>query len=463
MAGIAGAGQVIDVATIVNQLMAVERIPVTKLDTQIRATQAKITAYGSLKSKLATLQSAARALSTGFDVAKNSVKATASDPTALDVSVTGVTALTTRQVTINTLATKQRLQSADFASTTTDLGLTSTIQLEVGEWSGASFTADGTKTPKTIDLTGKSLTQIASAINAAGAGVSARIEGPAGASHLVLESTTEGSKSGFRITNVGGPAETDFIYDGVAGDMTRKVEAVNASVTVDGTNYTSQNNTVTGVPGLTLTLKSKPAAAVTITAAADSSLLKTKLEAFTTAYNDLLSYTKKVAPTGPDSSGDLKNDVSVPGILRSVRSAITQVTGPAEMSTLNQLGVRFEKDGTLKIDQEDLDSAVANKYDAVVGLLSGTNGATASIMSKVSSKIGDLLATDGVVGAKNDSLSKILQRQNDQRTRLADRLPMIEKQYLTTYSTLDAKLSILQQQLSSVTAALNGLTPRSDS
>ena len=426
------------------------------MDTKIRSTQTKISAFGTLKSKLSTLQTAARAMSTGFDVAKNSIKATSSNTAAIDVSVTGVTAVTAHQVTVASLAAKHRIQTADFADPAASLGMSSSIFIELGSWAGTSFTPDATKTGVTISLTGKSLNDVASAINAAGGGVSARVEGVTGAKHLVVESVTEGTSSAMRITRSAGPAnEKGLVYDRSIGLMTEAVAAANAVLTVDGTQVTSQTNTVTtAVSGLTFNLKAVSADPITLSTSVDSTLLKTKLDAFVTAYNDVWAYSKKVAPTGPDTTGDLKNDSSVPSIIRNLRTAITQATGPAAAATLNRIGVRFEKDGTLALNQSELETAMATKYDAVAGLLSGTNGASASLMGSISSKIGTILNPNGIVGSRSEGLQRTLTRQNAQRFKIAEKLPKIETRLLIQYSTLDAKLTGLGQKLSAVRSAL---------
>jgi flagellar hook-associated protein 2 len=456
MASITSAGSSLDVQSIVSQLMSVERMPLNAMDTKIRSTQTKISAFGTLKSKLSTLQTAARAMSTGLDVAKNSIKVTSSNTAAVDVSVTGVTAVTTHQVTVSALAAKHRIQTADFADPAAPLGMSSSIFVEIGSWAGTAFSPDAAKTGVTIDLTGKSLNDVASAINAAGGGVSARVEGLTGSKHLVVESVTEGTASAVRITRSAGPAnEKGLVYDRLTGGMTETVAAANAALTVDGTAVTSQTNTVTtAVAGLSFNLKAISADPVTLSTTVDSSLLKTKLDAFISAYNDIAAYAKRVAPTGPDTAGDLKNDSSVSTIIRSLRTAVTQATGPAAAATLNRIGVRFEKDGTLSLNQAELDTAMATKYDAVAGLLSGSNGASASLMGSISSKIGTILNPNGVVGSRTDGLQKMLARQNAQRLKIAEKLPKIESRLLIQYSTLDAKLTGLSQKLSAVRSAL---------
>src|SRR4051812_38308955 len=59
-----GIGSGLDVQGIVDKLMAVERAPLDQLNTTETAVQSKISAFGTLKSSLAALQGAVKALAT---------------------------------------------------------------------------------------------------------------------------------------------------------------------------------------------------------------------------------------------------------------------------------------------------------------------------------------------------------------------------------------------------------------
>src|SRR5918911_1460746 len=79
-----GVGSNIDVNGIVTQLMAVEKQPLTALDTKEASFQGQLSAYGSLRGALSTFQSAAEGLSS---LAKfQAFSATASDTSILSAS-----------------------------------------------------------------------------------------------------------------------------------------------------------------------------------------------------------------------------------------------------------------------------------------------------------------------------------------------------------------------------------------
>ena len=82
----AGVGSGLDVGGIINQLMAVERQPLSRLQTQQKRYQAKLSAFGQLQSAMSKLQDAAATLakSTTF----SATTASAGDTKAFTVSST---------------------------------------------------------------------------------------------------------------------------------------------------------------------------------------------------------------------------------------------------------------------------------------------------------------------------------------------------------------------------------------
>jgi flagellar hook-associated protein 2 len=57
-----GIGSGLDIESMIKQLVAVERVPVTKLQTEATSLQTKLSTYGKLQSGMAALRDAAAAL-----------------------------------------------------------------------------------------------------------------------------------------------------------------------------------------------------------------------------------------------------------------------------------------------------------------------------------------------------------------------------------------------------------------
>ncbi|MFT4102685.1 MAG: flagellar cap protein FliD N-terminal domain-containing protein, partial [Burkholderiaceae bacterium] len=93
----------IDVASIVDSLMLVEQTPLDSLQTKASAIEADITAFGSIKSLLTTLQDASRAL-TGSATTWNASTASSGDPTTVDVVGTNGAIKGNLSITVQQLA-----------------------------------------------------------------------------------------------------------------------------------------------------------------------------------------------------------------------------------------------------------------------------------------------------------------------------------------------------------------------
>src|SRR5258705_7580468 len=103
-----GVGSGLDVTSIVNQLMAAERQPLTALDTKQSGINAKLSAYGSLKSVLGTLQSASAAAA---DAGKyNTASASVADATLASASAAAGTAAGSHSLEVQALALAQKLK-----------------------------------------------------------------------------------------------------------------------------------------------------------------------------------------------------------------------------------------------------------------------------------------------------------------------------------------------------------------
>jgi flagellar hook-associated protein 2 len=134
-----GVGSGLDVNSIVNQLMAIERRPLDRLESDKRDLETQLSAFGQLKSSLTTFQSAFADLKTldAFEV----YKAESSDETVFTATANSSAAVSFNSIQVINLAEAHKMGSVAIADTdTTMLGgagdqLTTTIN-------GEAFTVD---------------------------------------------------------------------------------------------------------------------------------------------------------------------------------------------------------------------------------------------------------------------------------------------------------------------------------
>src|SRR5688500_16641185 len=135
-----GIGSNLDVNSIVSQLMAIEQRPRTLLDTKEAAYQARLSAYGQLRSALASLQSAVQALALPSRFEART--AIAADPSILSASASASAASGTYELVVSQLAQRQSLSAAGQSSVSAAIGsgTATTLTFEFGTISGGTLT-----------------------------------------------------------------------------------------------------------------------------------------------------------------------------------------------------------------------------------------------------------------------------------------------------------------------------------
>jgi flagellar hook-associated protein 2 len=429
-----GIGSNLDVNGIVAKLMSVESQPLTALQKKEASFQAKLSAYGMLNGALSSFQNAVSALSSPATF--QTLNASSSDSSVLTGSASSSAVAGNYSISVGALAQAQSLTAAGQASTTATIGTgtstTLTFQfgtvsggsLANGVYTGASFSQDATQATGTvvIDSSNNSLQGIRDAINAANIGVTASIvnDGSSGSPyHLVLTSTNTGETRSMQITSSGGDATVSNLlsYDPAgAQNLTQATAAQNASLTVNGIAITSASNTVTdSVPGVTLNLlKANSSASLSLTN--NTSAVTTAVISFVKAYNDANSTLKNLTSydAKTKTAGLLLGDSAAQSIQMRLRSALGNAlsgVGSNTITNLSQIGIAFQKDGSLTLDNSKLQTALTNNFGDFAQLFSAYGKTTDSLVhftgSGLNSQAGSYtvsvtnLATQGKVVASD--------------------------------------------------------------
>ncbi len=391
-----GIGSNLDVNGIVTQLMALERRPLQALDRKEASFQAQLSAFGTLKSSLTSFQSAVKELNDAdrFQAYKASIGASATATvTAANSAVPGSYALEVTQ-----LAQAQKLVAAGQTSATAAIGAGS-ITFEFGTisggsfddvsgtYTGASFTADGAGAKTvTIGASNNTLAGIRDAINAAKIGVSASIvnDGSGTPYRLALSVADTGAAKSLRISVSGDAPLSSLIAHDPAGtqNLAETVSARNAAFEVDGVAITKPKNTVTDViEGVTLNLLSTNTGAPTaITVARDSGPIKTSVDALVKAYNELDATIRNVSSFNAATKQGtvLQGDVTVISLQARIRATLSNALNgiSGSYNNLSQIGVTFQKDGTLSVDSTKFEAALAQSPNDIAALFASLGKAS---------------------------------------------------------------------------------------
>lgn len=369
---VGGLASGMDTQSIIDKLVQLESQPLTLLQGRQAAFQSQVSLLGDLSSKLGALQTAASALATSGALA-NQVTSTTSSFSA--VAGSGATA-GTYQVQVAALATAAKWRSGPFgAGAAVQAG---TLSLTVG---GAAYPpadpATGLVTPLTITA-GESLAQIADAIRATGAPVSATVLNDGTSDYLSITNLATGytggnAASALQVAFTPGAGSTGTALDAGAYQQA----ATNASFSVDGLTFTRTSNTVTdALPGTTLTLEHMGGPAETLTLASDASGTQANVQRFVDAYNTVMSAVQKqlTVSASTDRSSSLAGDPTVLGLEQALESLGSSVVGGlGTVRSLADLGVRTQQDGTLTLDGTVLASAVARDPAAVNAIFSSAS------------------------------------------------------------------------------------------
>ena len=393
----------LDVNSIVSQLMTVERQPISKLNVKEAGYQAKLSAYGSVKSAVAGFQATMQSLSSASNF--QSLKATPSDLTVFSASATSAAVAGAYSLEVTSLAQAQKLAATGQTSSTAAIGTgaSTTVTFDfgtisggafnsgTGKYTGAAFTSNGAGTTDiTIDSSNNSLQGIRDAINAAQMGVTATIinDGSGTPYRLALSSDSNGVSNSMKITVSGDATVSSLLAHDPAGtqNLAQTVTAQNADFKVDGVTVSKTSNTVSDViPGVTLTLSKVTASPATLTVARDTAAASSSISSFVKAYNDLAATLKNASAydAANQKGAILQGDSTVRSLQSQLRSMLgTPVTGTSgALTTLSDVGVSFQKDGTLAVNQTKLDSVMASNFSDIASLFSSVGKATDSLVS----------------------------------------------------------------------------------
>ncbi|MDD5247963.1 MAG: flagellar filament capping protein FliD [Rhodocyclaceae bacterium] len=390
-----GMGSGIDVNGLVSKLMAVEQQPLTMLQTQEAADQAKITAYGSLSGAVSSFQTAVQSLTSTSTFSAQSVKV--GDSSVASASADGTAVSGTHTLTVTNLASSQILESGTaYSATSTQIG-TGTLTIDFGTYSGGAFAQNSAKGTKTIDISASqgSLAGIRDAINSAGIGVTASIMNDGSGYRLIMSSTDSGSSNALRIAvaNTSGTL-SDLAYNAASGgtsNMSQTQAAQDAQFSVDGVAITKSSNTVSDViSGVTLNLTgTNTGSSTTFGVSRNTSAIASAVTSLVSAYNSAASTIKGLTAydastnTGSVLLGDFTTQ-SVQSQIRSIMNTnLAYATGG--VSSLADLGVTFNKDGTLSLDSTKLASTLADPSKDVSSLFLALGKPTDSLVSYTAS------------------------------------------------------------------------------
>ncbi len=432
------------------------------LEARNEALEARISAASLLRNSLTTLASALGDRIRTGDLAPT---ADIDNPGVASISTTpGLTPTGTYSLEVSQLADSQTLVSQNYGSSSDTVG-EGTLRIRFGEVDGASFAEDTDQTPLEIEVTDSdTLQSIAAKINSASGGaLDAYVANGTNGAQLVIKGE-QGANNGFTIEGESSAATPSAIPGDLsylswqpstdAGEL--RQSAQDALFELDTVQLSSESNTVTDLPeGMILNLTATNVGAPTVIAFEnDNTAISSLMSDFVAALNDLAA---SINEEGAALGGTLANDPGTRELKRDLGRLTSEVVMPnaeeGEPSTLSDLGLSLNRDGTFSLDTERLNATLAASPDGAAAMFTtGVFGVFATmdnlsrdntLLSDPGSLGGSMVRYEALVESNEERLTRIADQQESLRSRLTRDLVAAESRISTSQSTL----SFLQQQI----------------
>ncbi len=432
----------LDTNSIIEQLMNAERAPLVRLEADKTWMNNRLSAFTELDARLKSFASSIGTLGDKDQLQQRRVTSDSTD--YFTASVDDTASLDTNyQVDVIALAQVEKDYSdTGFASKTDETFGAGTITINV----------DGTD--HTIAITSgvnNSLDGIMQAINDADIGVSASIVNdgdPTNPYRLTMSGDTVGQEFTISDDTVG------------LGTFTESQAATQAHIKVDGLDiYNSSNTIEEAIPGVTLNLvKADASVSTKVSVELDNSSIKGKINAFATGYNDVISFISSQSTIGDTDGGVLAGDSGINAMKRHLQDWLTtQFSNGGSFSSISQLGLETQKDGTIKVNDTTLSAAIDSDIDSVVSLLSGPNGDDGIAVTFQEYLESQTSSTDGMLAGRETNITSGLSRLDDRIEQMEMRLAKREETMRSQFNAMELLVSSMNAQSDYLTQALSGL------
>jgi len=214
--------------------------------------------------------------------------------------------------------------------------------------------------------------------------------------------------------------------------------SLNAQFSVDDIHYQRQTNTVSDVlSGVTLSLEDTGTATISIS---DNTIeVKEMIQTLVTAYNDAIqeingktSYDSETEEFGVLAGTTIRD---LPFTLQNLMTSFAYADEEGNITSLFDLGLEFNRDGSITLNEEMLDQAMADHPEGMEAFFLGdSDNDIEGFADKVNNQLRTLTAGDGwIAGEKNAAQSRIddLELKIEQESeRLDKKYELLTKQFI---------------------------------
>ena len=428
----------LDTTALISSIMQSEALPRTLLKNKSYDIQSMVSALQGLNGKVAALATQATA---------------AAKPGALDL----YTATTSSDKVVATTTAAAKAGSLDFQVTKlaqTQVTVTPKVNAVTG-WPYTTMTINSGGKDYTITPASNNLDDVVTAVNAAGAGVTAtKVDVGGGDFRIQFIATKSGAAGAFTVTDPAG-AFTDI----TAPQDAELVLWPTSPTAIQATIKSSTNTFADVLPGVTLTAKEVSAAPVTLTVSRDDAGITKMASDLVDGVNGIFSLvaSKTAVSTTTNTSGTTTSagvfagDSTVRSVNQNILSAASLPVGTPPRSP-SEMGINITKTGTMEFDATKFGAALAADPAGTAAKVQELAGRIASAATAASDKYTGTLTTK--ITGQQSEVRDLADRISDWDTRLASRQATLK----STYSALEVAMSNMKAQQSWLAGQLAGLS-----
>lgn len=423
---------------LVDQLIEAERIPIKNIEKQKGKQENRLKLVQDLETKLSGITKSIGDLAStkGF----SDIKLMSGDPNVIAGTVDPT-------ASVNGSWNIEVVELAQKAAAVTN-GFPDKDETRVGVGYFRFDTPDGRKDIY-INAENNTLQGCADAINRAGIGVKASVlndrSDPDAPYKLMITGDDVGGDNTIQYPTLYFlDGDEDLYFD-------QEKEAKNGRVKIDGFEFEIGDNTVKDViPGVTLELRqASPGRTVNINVKEDKEVVVGKVKTFVEGMNEVLKFIQQqnALTKDTDTSATLGGD----GLLRSVENRLRAlVQNPqyvgADISRLSEIGIVFNRNGTLDYDEKRFNDALARNPAAIQRFLAG-DGFSVGFIPTLKREVGNMLnQAMGPVAIRKRALQDRISQMNDQIANKEKQLVRKEEQLRRKFSKLEETMSRLKGQ-----------------
>lgn len=446
-----GIGSGLDLNNLLDKLTKAEQQRLTPYTTQQTSYNAKLTAYGTLKSSLEKFDNLSKALAKP-EFFNNT---TASEHDQFKVTTNAKSVPGNYSIEVLRLAQPQTLTTqTEIQDQTAKLGTSGATDRSL------SITAGNP--PKEVNIPlgddQTSLVEMRDAINGAKAGVNATIMRVGDNEYkLAISSATTGENNTVKVQVNNDDQLGDILnYDPASSSnaMKESVKGQDAKVTINGTTIIRSTNSISdALQGVTLDLKTvtKTGESENLVITADKNGSADKIKEWVDSYNSLLDTFNSLTKFTPVKSGEEQNakngallgDNTLRGIQSSIKSALSAAQDNPELKGLGNIGITTNtKTGKLELDSDKLKKAIDEKPEQVENFFAG-NGKDTGMATEIHNEIQNYIKAGGVIENSTKSINTNLDRLNTQITRVTESIQSTIDRYKQQFVQLDTMMSKL--------------------